>query len=275
MKRNLDRYFLWLIGNRKTVITATVVVLAVGISGAQSMKNPVAAREIYDGGTQNVLKAAKKSKVGRVVLLSSLAVYGVSGSKSLISESDPLRPPTEYGKILLEAERTAQRLCDGAPPLLILRSAGVFGPNRMGMGSHSARFFERLLYSASLQNPIQLIGSWKDSDDYIYVKDVGRGIALAAKVPLHEPVTVLNLGTGRATTLREVVNILRTMFPTCQISADRMENAPPSRRKPLDCQRIRLFLGFKPEFSMPAALDDYAAEVDLQRKDPCASQQAK
>jgi len=147
--------------------------------------------------------------------------------------------------------------------LIILRAAGVYGPSRFGMGSHSARFFERVVYAASLGDPIRIRGTWQDCDDYIYVKDLGQGIALAATGRVEPEVTIFNLGTGVVSTLRDVVDSVKSAFPAASITVEQPENARPSIRVPLNIRRIRQTLGFVPRYTLSMGLEDFAADVGL------------
>src|SRR5919204_838169 len=62
-----------------------------------------AIRSVNVGGTENVLLAARDAAVGRVVFLSSTAVYGVP-EKHPIEEDDPLVGVGWYGESKIDAE---------------------------------------------------------------------------------------------------------------------------------------------------------------------------
>ncbi len=98
---------------------------------------PPAMRSEYQrvnvGGTAAVLDAARAEGIARVVLMSTIAVYGYAGQK-LLDEDSPTLPDTFYGETKLAAERLAlaSRRADGAPMATVLRSAAVYGPRVKG-----------------------------------------------------------------------------------------------------------------------------------------------
>lgn len=81
---------------------------------------------------KRIICAAKKRGVGKVIYISSTAVYGDNNTK--VTELDFPEPDTESGKILLEAENLFTN--ETAFKTTILRFAGLVGPGR-----HPGRFF--------------------------------------------------------------------------------------------------------------------------------------
>ena len=81
-----------------------VVHLAAIVSPYLSIKKPQIVNDVNVSGTLNVLRAAVKRKVERIVFASSSSVYG-SQTILPISESNPLEPITPYGVSKLAAEK--------------------------------------------------------------------------------------------------------------------------------------------------------------------------
>src|SRR5439155_1565624 len=63
---------------------------------------------VNEGGTKNLLAAAKKRRVKKVVHMSSSAVYGAPASNP-VDDATPLRPGEDYGKAKLAAEELCRR----------------------------------------------------------------------------------------------------------------------------------------------------------------------
>lgn len=76
-------------------------------------------------GTLALLERARKDGVGRLIFLSSRAVYGGYPPGTLLREDMPPRPDTLYGQVKHEIE---QALPDYAPHSASLRATGVYGP---------------------------------------------------------------------------------------------------------------------------------------------------
>jgi len=92
--------------------------------------------------------------------------------------------------------------------------------------------------------------------DFIYVKDLANGIALAVHTsPL--PHNVYNLGSGTLTTVEDIEAALKAIFPGVKISRGKLTPARPR----MDITRARTELGFNPEYKLETGLRDYIAEL--------------
>ena len=92
--------------------------------------------------------------------------------------------------------------------------------------------------------------------DFIYVKDLANASALVGHTsPL--PHQVYNLGSGTLTTVKEVEEALKKIFPDIRMSRGKLTAARPR----MDITRARSELGFSPEYGLEAGLRDYVAEL--------------
>jgi nucleoside-diphosphate-sugar epimerase len=82
-------------------------------------------REVYVTGLSNLLTTLPHA--ARFIYASSTGVYGQTGGE-WVDEASATEPREESGKIVLEAERL---LRDQRPDALVLRFAGMYGPNRL------------------------------------------------------------------------------------------------------------------------------------------------
>ena len=82
--------------------------------------------------TQRFLEACIRANAPRrrFVLMSSIAAMGPNHTGDLLSETDPCRPESEYGKSKLRAEEVAVALA-GSVPLVIIRPSFVYGREDM------------------------------------------------------------------------------------------------------------------------------------------------
>src|SRR5436305_11677875 len=85
---------------RELVEGADVVVHAAAALPIQASREAI--RSVNVGGTENVLIAARDAAVGRVLFISSTAVYGVP-EKHPIEEDDPLVGVGWYGESKIDA----------------------------------------------------------------------------------------------------------------------------------------------------------------------------
>jgi nucleoside-diphosphate-sugar epimerase len=103
---------------------------AVVFAQAAGDRSEDAYRRAYVDGVTHVLDALEAGgageRVGRVVFVSSTAVYGVDDG-SVVDEATPREPGTATGRVLVDAEDALwQRRADAT----VLRLAGVYGPGR-------------------------------------------------------------------------------------------------------------------------------------------------
>ena len=84
-------------------------------------------------GTRQLVEAARRSGVRRVVYLSSLAVLDGHGSMRAVTEEVPAKPRTAYGRSKLAAERVLlDAVEEGRLEVTIVRPPLVYGPRAPG-----------------------------------------------------------------------------------------------------------------------------------------------
>src|SRR5215217_9489381 len=168
--------------------------LAAQIDVRKSVADPAADARINVEGTINVLEAARKANVARVVNTSTGgAIYGdVDTIPS--PESTPPRPMAAYGTSKLCAETYCgwyERLYGLSA--VTLRYGNVYGPRQDPLGEAGviAIFCGRLM---SDERPT-IFGDGRQTRDYVFVADIVAANLAAASHP--EAHGVYNIGTGR------------------------------------------------------------------------------
>jgi dihydroflavonol-4-reductase len=132
-------------------------------------------KDVNVDGTQNLLDAAKGKKIQKFILFSTIAVYGLpayAGERINCDETWPLKPMEDYGKSKLEAEkRLLKAHRDWGIPYVIIRPTTVYGPrDHQGMIE---------LYRAIKRHYFFNIGDGKNKMDYVFVKDLVKGVRQA------------------------------------------------------------------------------------------------
>jgi len=128
------------------------------------------------GGTATVIDAAIAAGVKRVVLFSTIAVYGDSEG-AILNERSPVRPVTFYAQSKLAAEKLVlgARSSDGQPIGTVLRFGAIYGARIKGN-------YERLTHALSHHHFIP-IGNGLNRRTLVYDKDVGRAALIAGFHP--------------------------------------------------------------------------------------------
>jgi UDP-glucose 4-epimerase len=149
------------------------------------------------GGTVTVVEAAIKARVKRIVLFSTIAVYGASGGQ-VLSEMSPVHPDTIYAQTKLAAEQIVlnARGADGQPLGTVLRLGAVYGSRIKGN-------YERLTHALAHHRFIP-IGNGLNRRTLVYDKDVGRAAVLAVSHPAGAG-RVFNVTDGQIHTLTEII----------------------------------------------------------------------
>ncbi len=158
-------------------------------------------------GTVNALEAARQNNAA-FVLVSSQRVYR-PGTRP-IPEDGPLAPVDPYGLTKLQAEQWVElyaRLYE--IPVTILRLFSVYGPGQAaGLASGVVTI---LLRNAREGTPLRVRA--RQIRDFVDVRDVVRAIELAVR-RRPERTAIYNVGTGRATSIAELGELVRGIVQT-------------------------------------------------------------
>lgn len=208
---------------------------------------PVAMRSEYHrvnvGGTAAVLEAARAEGIDRVVLMSTIAVYGDGGARRIDEDAAP-RPDTFYGQTKLAAERLAlaAKRVDGAPLATVLRSAAVYGPRVKGN-------YQRLVTALARRRFVP-IGRGENLRTLVYEDDLAAAVALAATHPAAGG-RIFNVTDGAPHRLSEII---------AAICAG-LERRPPRWHAPVTPVRVALKAASIVNGRLPRMLDKYLEAV--------------
>jgi UDP-glucose 4-epimerase len=185
----------------------------------ESVRQPV---EYYDnnvGGTLALLEAMDRREVNRIVFSSSATVYGVPEALPL-TESAPIRPVNPYGHTKAMVEQILHDWCaaDGAHGAISLRYFNPIGAHPSGTIGEDPRDVPNNLFPYIAQVAVGKRehlnvwgGDWPTADgtgvrDYLHVVDLALGhVAGIRHVQTHAGCTPINLGSGRGTSVLELV----------------------------------------------------------------------
>jgi nucleoside-diphosphate-sugar epimerase len=202
---------------RRLVAGADVVVHAAAALPIQASRDSI--RSVNVTGTEQVLEAARDAGVGRMVFISSTAVYGVP-DRHPIREDDPLIGVGAYGQSKIDAEA----LCRvAAVETAIIRPKTFVGPERLGV-------FEILFDWIREGRRIYILGSGHNRYQLLAVEDLVEAIVRAGAAPN---------GT------REAFNIGATEFGTVRTDLQALIDhaGSSSRLQPVPVKPAELALG--------------------------------
>ena len=233
-----------------------VIHLAASV-GEANIENVYTGFQVNLVATINVAEAARLAGVRRIVHASTQALYRGEDPHELLHEDSPLDSRGRvYNASKLGCEHVLRTYAARHQmELALLRFAGVYGYHAVAGGPGVA--VQEAVWTAMAGKAVEL--KVYESVDFVYVKDLANGIALAAHAtPLKHQ--VYNLGSGTLTTVADVEAALGSMFPDAKISRGKLTPARPR----MDISRARAELGYDPEYKLEAGLRDYVAELKKQ-----------
>jgi UDP-glucose 4-epimerase len=216
----------------------------------RSVADPLFDARVNILGTINLLEAARKANVRRVMFVSSGgAAYGEQEAFPA-PETHPTNPVSPYGVSKRSGELYAFFYqAEYQIPYVALRYANVYGPRQDPHGEAGvvAIFSQRMLRG----EPVTVNGDGKQTRDYVYVGDVVRANVLALESTATGP---FNVGTGVETDVNELARLLLAASG----SRSEVEHGPAKqgeqRRSVIDARRAAAVLGWRPEVSLADGL---------------------
>ncbi len=230
-----------------------VIHLAASV-GEANINNVYAGFQVNLVATINVAEAARLTGVRKLIHASTQALYVGDDPKELLSEDSPIDCRNRvYNASKLGCEHVLRTYAAKHKfELALLRFAGVYGYYSVAGGPGVA--VQQAVWDAMRGKPVEL--NVYESVDFIYAKDLANGIALAVHTsPL--PHQIYNLGSGALTTVEDVEEALRKIFPGVRMNRGKLTPARPR----MDITRARTELGFNPEYKLEAGLRDYVGEL--------------
>jgi len=146
-------------------------------------------------GTRNVLLAAHETGIGRVIQISSTAVYGIPDHHPLV-EDDKLVGVGPYGIAKIDAEKVCEEFRGKGMTVPILRPKSFIGPERLGV---FALFYD---WAASGRG-FPMIGSGGNRYQLLDVYDLCAATYLCAELPPEKANDTFNIGAEEFTTMKE------------------------------------------------------------------------
>ena len=211
----------------------------------RSVEDPELTHRASVDGTFSLLVAARRAGVRRVVYAASSSAYGDQPALPKAEEMRP-EPLSPYAAAKLVGEYYCQvwsRVYSFET--VCLRYFNVFGPRQDPSSQYSGVISRFISALASGERPV-IYGDGEQSRDFTYVSNVVDGNLRAAES--REAVgQVVNLATGRQTTLNELLDSLKKLTGRADVEAEYREaRVGDVRHRLADIPRARAWLGYEP-----------------------------
>jgi UDP-N-acetylglucosamine 4-epimerase len=181
-----------------------VVHLAAVVSVPLCESNPDLARRVNVEGFNMLLKLSHQSGVKQFIYASSSAVYG-NTQKNFISETDPAKPISVYGKTKLDNENAVQEIKHPGMTCIGLRFFNLFGTSKNAQSSYAAVIPLWIDALRAGKQPI-IYGDGSATRDFCHIDNVLHAMDVLQHLP--EGDHVLNIGTGKPVSLNTLFHAL-------------------------------------------------------------------
>src|SRR5258708_1642786 len=172
-----------------------------------SIENPRETHDVNVTGMLNVLIAAEKNKVKRVIYSASSSAYG-DQKKMPLREDMPAAPVSPYGlhKYIGEVQCQVWSAVYGLSTVS-LRYFNVYGPRLDPSGAY-ALVIGKFLKLRKEGNPLTVTGDGSQTRDFTHVSDVVRANILAMKSKNVGKGEVMNIGAGRNLSIKKLAELI-------------------------------------------------------------------
>jgi UDP-glucose 4-epimerase len=220
----------------------------------QCAEEPRLANEVLVDGTFNVVEAAARHGVRKVVASSSASVYGLAEEFPTREDHHPYANDTIYGaaKVYNEGLLRSFHAMHGLD-YVALRYFNVYGP-RMDVHGVYTEVLVRWMERIADGRPPLIFGDGTQTMDFVCVADIARANLLAMTSPLTD--RVFNVASGVETSLRGLADALLVAMgrPDLDVEHGPERGVNGVTRRLASTDAAREELGFKAEISLADGL---------------------
>lgn len=227
--------------------------MAASVGNQRSLDDPMRDAEINVLGTLQVLQAAAKNSVRKIVLSSSAGIFGEIRQVP-IAEGHPTDPVSPYGASKLGAEKAV--LAHGSVhgiEVVCLRYFNVYGVRQRydAYGNVIPIFANHMIHN----EPLTVFGDGQQTRDFVNVADVANANLLSG---LNVGFSgVLNIASGIAVTINKLIE---TMSSIAEITPQVNYTTPRSGdvlHSVADVSAAAAAIGYRPQVELAAGLKEY------------------
>lgn len=223
-----------------------VIHLAAVTSVERSVQHPELTHDVNVNGTFNVLEAARKTGVRRVVLASSSSVYG-DATELPKKETAPMAPLSPYAATKAFNEIMAQIFWKlYGLETVSLRYFNVFGPHQ-DPDSHYAAVIPIFMKAMLRGKKLPVCGDGRQTRDFTFVENVCAANELASRASQKACGESFNIACGERVSVLELARKLGQIFRRKPQVAHLPPRQGEVRHSQADIRKARALLGYVPQ----------------------------
>jgi dTDP-glucose 4,6-dehydratase len=202
-------------------------------------------------GTQVLLDAALRHKVGRYIQISTDEVYGSLGPEGMFVETTPLAPNSPYSASKAGADLLVRSYFETFKlPVLITRCSNNYGPYQF-----PEKLIPLFITNALADQQVPLYGDGLNVRDWIHVADHCAAIDRV----LHKgvPGEVYNIGGNCEKTNREITHTILDALGNPATLIKQVKDRPGhDRRYAIDCTKLCRELGWSQQYDFQRGMKE-------------------
>ncbi len=207
-------------------------------------EHPEEAVSVNVYGTYQVMEAARRLDIGRVVFCSSASTYGVPVEMP-VTEEHPQRPLNLYGVTKVAGEKILNTYWDNhGIETVNLRFGNIYG---VGVYTRWGTVIPKFVDQGMSGEPLTVYGDGEYSRDFVHVQDISEAMTLALTKQGVGGET-FNVG-GETLTVNQIADIVKEEIAAETGGAAEAVNTPPrpgeTKRFSYDLTKVRGVLGFE------------------------------
>ena len=219
----------------------------------QCAEEPRLAKDVLVDGTFNVLEAATRAGVRKVVAASTASIYGLAEVFPTAEDHHPYANRTLYGAAKVFNEGLLRSFNDMyGLNYVALRYFNVYGPRMDRHGAYTEVLI-RWMDALAAGRPPVIFGDGLQTMDFVHVADIARANVLAAEAPVSD--RVYNIASSVETSLRDLAEALgRVMGSSLPPTFAEARKVNAVSRRLASTKAAWKDLGFRAEISLEDGL---------------------
>lgn len=225
---------------------------------AASSSDPIHDLRVNAESTLRLLDHIKRNKLPRLqrfIYASSCSVYGNAVNNFPAREEGGAAPLSHYAASKLLGENyTRIYYSQYGLPTSVVRYSNVYGYWQTPKNPYCG-VMGKFVHNALTNNPCAIIGDGEQTRDYTFITDSIRATLLAATHPKAVG-ELFNVGTGKETTVNQLVEIIKLLKPDIEIEYLPERDIDNIRRRVIDSEFIHAKLGWAPQVDIKRGLEE-------------------
>ncbi|MDP3976133.1 MAG: NAD-dependent epimerase/dehydratase family protein [bacterium] len=209
---------------------------------------------------------ARRNGVKKFLYASTSSLY--ANNPMPLTEDQHVKPPNHYAVTKELYEHCADCFHKVYPDMDLIgfRFMSVYGPNEEAKGKY-ANIISQFAWDIARDLEPVIYGDGSQTRDFTSVRDIVQGITLAIETEKKLGSKIFNIGTGRATSLNEIVSALAEAFEK-PVRPKHIENPVKEgyvMGQHADISKIQAALGYQPKVILEDGIKEQVKQLRVER----------